>query len=32
MAERGTSDLASQHGNLVAEHHDLDNQVLLPME
>ena len=30
MAARGTSDLAVQDGNLVAEHYDLDGQALLP--
>jgi hypothetical protein len=29
-SQRGTSDLAAQDSNLVAEHDDLDDQVLLP--
>jgi hypothetical protein len=28
--QRRASDLAAQDSNLVAEHHDFDNQVLLP--
>jgi hypothetical protein len=28
--QRGAGDLAAQDGNLVAEHDDLDNRVLLP--